>query len=980
MRVWFAAFAAMIGVLGAQAAEKLPTDYGDPANDLASDSVEGLTWTGAARAYKIENDVVLVFTNTTVGNCSFTIADKKFATADYLLVGGGGAGGVGGGAGTWSPVSGGGGAGGGLNYATGVELTGSYVVTVGAGGKNGANGTESKIADDITAVGGLAASGTTGGATESHGGGTSSENGYGGGGAGAAQDGFSFDKTAASWKGGAGGAGSVFNITGEDICYAGGGAGGSTGYYGGDPDKSVSGGVGGGGGVLVDREEPDFASYAGIDSLGGGGGGAAARSFGGAYVVSAPGCGGNGVVIVRIKSISAERLPTGYGNPADDIESGSVASLTWTGAARAYKIENDVVLVFTNTATGECSFSLAGGKLAKADYLLVGGGGAGGQYYGSQWESLVGAGGGAGGMLEGSGLSLVYGTYAVTVGKGGRANPKTGSSAESGSSSLLTHGGVSLLEAFGGGAGGFVCGVATKASGANGGCGGGAAYSQQSGVASVSGTGFEGQGKDGGSTQANGSYAAGGGGAGVKGCDSNPSAWIGGDGGAGLASTITGEAVWYAGGGAGGSTGYFVDGSHDTEKTTFGGRGGGGKSTVVQDGDCIAENGVDTLGGGGAGSSIGKWSDVGSYIGTTAGNGGNGVVVIRITEIKDDDPLDGVSFSGQMEWFNIGEGKTRETVVVYKNVEAAGTLTLSRGVMARVLLVGGGGPGGNGQQTGAGGGGGAGGFVEANAVKLRSGTYTITVGKGGEPKYTGGKDFNNNGNPSVLSRGSKVVFKALGGGGGANTSSSEGAGWLYACGNPFGYCTTDGVNFDYTKCDVASGGGGTYMGGWYSGPQYGGKVVGDQGNNGGDCGKKVDGAFADWQTPGGGGGAGTAARRQENNWIGGAGGDGKLSDITGDAVYYAGGGAGGAGCYNEHKFIAGGVGGGGSAEMDNRAETLVGEPGNGVDGFGGGGAGSCYGYAGPGGNVTIAPGRGGNGVVIVRITEVLPQGLIVDVR
>lgn len=244
---------------------------------------------------------------------------------------------------------------------------------------------------------------------------------------------------------------------------------------------------------------------------------------------------------------------------------------------------------------------------------------------------------------------------------------------------------------------------------------------------------------------------------------------------------------------------------------------GGGKSTVVQDGDCIAENGVDTLGGGGAGSSIGKWSDVGSYIGTTAGNGGNGVVVIRITEIKDDDPLDGVSFSGQMEWFNIGEGKTRETVVVYKNVEAAGTLTLSRGVMARVLLVGGGGPGGNGQQTGAGGG-------------------------------------------------------------------------------------------------------------------------------------------------------------------GGAGGDGKLSDITGDAVYYAGGGAGGAGCYNEHKFIAGGVGGGGSAEMDNRAETLVGEPGNGVDGFGGGGAGSCYGYAGPGGNVTIAPGRGGNGVVIVRITEVLPQGLIVDVR
>lgn len=588
---------ATLTAFAALAAEKLPTDY--PANDITSGSVEGLTWTGAARAYKIENDVVLVFTDTTAGNCSFTIADKKVATADYLLVGGGGAGGAGGGAGTWSPVSGGGGAGGGLNYATDVELAGSYTVTVGAGGQNGANGAESKIADDITASGGLAASGTTGGNTESHIGGTSSDNGYGGGGAGSSQDGFSFvGVPGTTWKGGAGGAGFISSITGEDVCYAGGGAGGSTGYYGGDPDKSVPGGAGGGGAVFVDRGDPDFVSYAGTDALGGGGGGAAARSFGGAYAVSSPGRGGNGVVVVRIKSISGERLPTGYGDPANDIESGSIESLTWIGAARAYKIENDVVLVFTNTATGACSFSLAGGKLAKADYLLVGGGGAGGQYYGSQWEALVGAGGGAGGMLEGSGLSLVYGTYAVTVGKGGKAHPKTGESAENGSSSLLTHGGVSLLEAFGGGAGGFVCGDATKASGANGGCGGGAAYLQQSPSPSVPGAGVEGQGKDGGSTQANGGYAAGGGGAGVKGCDSNPGAWIGGNGGTGLASTITGEAVWYAGGGAGGSTGYFIGETLDKEKTTFGGRGGGGTSTVVQDGNCIAENGTDTLGGG----------------------------------------------------------------------------------------------------------------------------------------------------------------------------------------------------------------------------------------------------------------------------------------------------------------------------------------------------------------------------------------------
>lgn len=243
---FFAALAAGVFAFSAQAAEKLPTDYGDPANDLASDSVEGLTWTGAARAYKIENDVVLVFTNTTVGNCSFTIADKKFATADYLLVGGGGAGGVGGGAGTWSPVSGGGGAGGGLNYATGVELTGSYVVTVGAGGKNGANGTESKIADDITAVGGLAASGTTGGATESHGGGTSSENGYGGGGS------AEMDNRAETLVG-----------------------------------------------------EPGN----GVDGLGGGGAGSCYGYAGpGGNVTIAPGRGGNGVVIVRITEVLPQGL------------------------------------------------------------------------------------------------------------------------------------------------------------------------------------------------------------------------------------------------------------------------------------------------------------------------------------------------------------------------------------------------------------------------------------------------------------------------------------------------------------------------------------------------------------------------------------------------------------------------------------------------------------------------------------------------
>lgn len=89
----FAAFVAGVFAFGAQAAEKLPTDYGDPANDLASGSVEGLTWAGAARAYNVGADVVLVFTNTTAGACSFEIAPTYLATGRYLLVGGGGPGG-----------------------------------------------------------------------------------------------------------------------------------------------------------------------------------------------------------------------------------------------------------------------------------------------------------------------------------------------------------------------------------------------------------------------------------------------------------------------------------------------------------------------------------------------------------------------------------------------------------------------------------------------------------------------------------------------------------------------------------------------------------------------------------------------------------------------------------------------------------------------------------------------------------------------
>lgn len=953
---------ATLTAFAALAAEKLPTDYGDPANDIESGSVEGLTWTGAARAYKIENDVVLVFTDTTAGNCSFTIANKKVAEASCLLVGGGGSGAAGSGAGTWSAISGGGGAGGEVNFVEGLDFTGANAVTVGAGGANGAAGSTSVIGtgDELTAKGGGAGSGQTGGSTTVFKGGTSDHAGTGAGGAGASEDGATFIKDLAKdWIGGKGGDGVAYEITGDKVWYAGGGAGGSSGYQ---DAKDSFGGKGGGGNASENWGVAQ--SSDGGNAQGGGGAGACGSSNGGTYVVSNPGKGGDGVVVVRITSIRDEKPLEG---------------LSFNGESEWYNLKcpdgNETVVVFKNTdAPG--SFTLSRDAVVRV--LVVGGGGAGGK---GGSESQVGGGGGAGGMLTNAveGTDFACGTYQVSVGAGGKPSASVGAKGGNGGASQITCGAEILFSALGGGAGGNPAQTAELAKGSNGGSGGGGAvYSDGDYVGQSGGEGNEGQGNGGAAANtpvADGAYgnAGGGGGAGEVGHTPPDSdrEWRGGAGGDGLPSDITGTEIWYAGGGAGGVKGWFED------KTVSGGNGGGGKSATTAGGYGTAEDGADGLGGGGAGMSAGPygWTIAGP------GRGGNGVVIVRVKKVyPPEEPLDGVSFTGAAEWYNVGHGKTRETVVVYKNVEEAGTLTLSRGVTARVLLVGGGGPGGNGQQTGAGGGGGAGGFVEANDAKLRSGSYTITVGKGGEPKYTGGKDFNNNGNPSILSRGTKVVFKALGGGGGANTASSEGAGWLYACGNPFGYCTTDGVNYDYTKCDVASGGGGTYMGGWYSGPQYGGLVVGDQGNNGGDCGKKVDGTFADWQTPGGGGGAGTAAKRQENQWVGGAGGDGKMSNITGDEVYYAGGGAGGAGCYNELKSVAGGLGGGGSALMDNRTADLIGEPGNGTDGLGGGGAGSCYGYAGPGGSVTIAPGRGGNGVVIVRITKLNPQGLTVIIH
>ena len=274
-----------------------------------------------------------------------------------------------------------------------------------------------------------------------------------------------------------------------------------------------------------------------------------------------------------------------------------------------------------------------------------------------------------------------------------------------------------------------------------------------------------------------------------------------------------------------------------------------------------------------------------------------------------------------------------EPALVYSNATVQGTLVLPGKAQVRMLLVGGGGAGGTstgttGNSNGIGGGGGAGGFLETNDVTLAAGTYTITVGAGGA-KYTGGETMQvgSNGASSIFVDASATIsFEAFGGGGGGVRAPGS---------------------------NGASGGGGSRSG---TVTQYGGKPFdasgtpidaqeGAQGFSGGD-GTATKGA-------GGGGGAGgiggNSSAAAQN------GGDGKISYIlSDDGIYYAGGGGGGR--YSGTQ-ATGGLGGGGSGGV-----ALATPASDGLDGFGGGGGGG--GRLDPGG-------KGGDGIVVVRLTQLV---------
>lgn len=371
------------------------------------------------------------------------------------------------------------------------------------------------------------------------------------------------------------------------------------------------------------------------------------------------------------------------------------------------------------------------------------------------------------------------------------------------------------------------------------------------------------------------------------------------------------------------------------------------------------------LGGGGAGAAAIR--DDGYC--SAAGRGGNGIVVVRMRLAKDKETTCGdVTADGAARVYNIGQGHKLETVLVFTNTESTATFTLPRRADVRVLLVGGGGPGGfAGEAEMVGGGGGAGGVVTNSApvTNLLSGIYTVVVGKGGIPS-TETSTPGQNGGDSYITYFERDLFRAKGGGAGGNPNGSN---WGHGYENPA-----------FGRNGGCGGGGATYYHWWNCGGP-GGEGESGQGFNGGSARGMDEYNNGYYKDAGGGGGAGTNGTSVviANSSKSGAGGDGIQSDITGEIVWYGGGGAGGAYGGWEKQTVSGGLGGGGASVADSwiTPNSVLAE--NGVDGLGGGGAGTTATY-GSSGYLVSPPGRGGDGIVIVRIVSSPVQGTVMLFR
>jgi hypothetical protein len=256
----------------------------------------------ADRAFNIFANTVTEFTSTQTVNLGTT------TLFDLLVVGGGGAGGATAG---YSSGGSGGGGGGAVIHSTNVSISGSYTITVGAGGV-ATTGSNTRCGGNTTAFG-VTAPGGNGGARSGNGGNECQFNNpaitggggasYGSGGAEANNQGSPTYTAAGSSGGGSGrgGAGARQSVSGVDggagtsitigtNTYSVGGGGGAGGSGG------AGNGVNGGGGG---RSVNNLGGGDGTTNRGGGGGGRSAVSSTGSDAIGSN--GGSGIVVIRYK-------------------------------------------------------------------------------------------------------------------------------------------------------------------------------------------------------------------------------------------------------------------------------------------------------------------------------------------------------------------------------------------------------------------------------------------------------------------------------------------------------------------------------------------------------------------------------------------------------------------------------------------------------------------------------------------------------
>ena len=523
----------------------------------------------------------------------------------YLTVAGGASGGSryggGGGAGglrtTYGTASGGGAA-----VESNITLaSGTYTITVGAGGAEtaastgaggqGNNGSNSTL-DTVTSIGGGAGAGWTvtalsggsggggsiysaaakGSGTTGQGfaGGDGSEGApyYVGGGGGASQVGDNGDSSFS----GDGGNGLTVAITGSNVTYAGGGGGGYS------SDASADPGSGGAGGGASGGPGPQGNGNAGTANTGGGGGGSAGDS-----AISRGGAGGSGIVVLRMNT--------------------SDFSGATSGSPTISAIGSETILQYLASGSYVHNPSTAAGTM---NYMVLAGGASGGSN---------GGGGGSGGLRSswyasgggGAGetpLTLSSGTYTITIGGGGAETTVYQNAGTNGTATTIS--GNATVNTVGGGGGG-----SNNNSPLTGGSGGGSGSGSggSTGAAGTAGEGFAG-----GNGMAASHPYTGGGGGGTGAIGGEASGSGPGAGGNGAIVSITGTAVSYGGGGGGtGGTGVGYTGPGGAGGTGGGGAGGAYNTTGI----------AATVNTGGGGGASGDNTGVG-------GAGGSGKVILRL--------------------------------------------------------------------------------------------------------------------------------------------------------------------------------------------------------------------------------------------------------------------------------------------------------------------------------------------------------------